>query len=143
MIIKEPSSIEEFEEYYELRWKVLREPWKKPRGSEKDEMENDCIHAMAINETGSICGVIRLQQNSSDEGQIRFMGVDTNSRTKGIGSALLKYMEIRAKKLGIISITLHARENAIGFYLKNNYLFIGESYLMWNTIQHFEMKKEI
>lgn len=36
--ICEPSD-ENFEEYYYLRWKVLRKPWNQPIGSEKDELE--------------------------------------------------------------------------------------------------------
>ena len=34
-----PQSAEEFAAYYELRWRVLREPWSLPRGSERDELE--------------------------------------------------------------------------------------------------------
>ncbi len=143
MNIKEPINPKEFEEYYNLRWKVLRQPWNKPKGSEKDEIEHSCTHAMAFDEKGVICGVIRLQKNNQKEAQIRYMAVDSNIRSKGVGSALLKYVEKIAKEKGFTSIILHARENATGFYLKNNYALKGESYLMWNSIQHYEMKKEI
>ncbi|MDQ3190314.1 MAG: GNAT family N-acetyltransferase [Bacteroidota bacterium] len=143
MIIKEPATPEEFEEYYTLRWKVLRQPWNKPKGSERDEMEADCIHAMAIDDNGLICGVIRLQQNSQNQAQVRYMAVDSTLRSKGVGSSLLKYIEAKAKEKKSTSIILHARENAIGFYLKNNYVLLKESYKMWEIIQHYEMKKEI
>ena len=45
--ITEPKTRDEFEAYYLLRYQVLREPWNQPRGSEKDDMENECIHIMA------------------------------------------------------------------------------------------------
>ena len=69
MTIKEPSTPEDFKAYYNLR-EVLRKPWGKPKGSEKDEMEAEYMHAMALDESGNICGVIRLQNNNAEEGQI-------------------------------------------------------------------------
>ena len=42
--IKEPVTEEEFEQYYILRWRILRQPWNQPRGSEKDDKENKSIH---------------------------------------------------------------------------------------------------
>ncbi|HET6245297.1 MAG: GNAT family N-acetyltransferase [Bacteroidetes bacterium] len=143
MTIKEPSTPQEYEAYYTLRWKVLREPWGKPLGSERDGMEKDCVHAMAVDEQGALFGVIRLQQNNSNEGQVRFMGVDQNKRSNGVGSSLLKYMENKAREKKMTSLTLHARENAINFYLKNGYQLIAKSYLMWDSIQHFLMEKKL
>ncbi len=41
--ICKPLTKEEFKKYYDLRWKVLRKPWKQPKGSEKDEREKESI----------------------------------------------------------------------------------------------------
>ena len=141
--IKEPSTPEDFEAYYNLRWEVLRKPWEKPKGSEKDEMEDECIHAMALDESGNICGVIRLQNNGAEEGQIRYMAVKAQVRNKGVGSALIQYAEDKAKNKNLKLIVLHARENAVEFYLKNHYILIEKSYLMWNKVQHFKMERKL
>jgi predicted GNAT family N-acyltransferase len=136
-----PSSQEEFDLYYDLRWKTLREPWKKPRGSEKDELEEQSVHAMALDANNTALGVVRLNFNSEKEAQIRYMGVSPTARGRGIGSFLIKYIEEIAFNKGAQKIILHSRENAVQFYQTNGYIIQSKSYLMWDEIQHFLMIK--
>jgi hypothetical protein len=44
MEIRSPETVEEFMQYYELRWRLLRKPWNQPKGSEKDEKEDEAFH---------------------------------------------------------------------------------------------------
>lgn len=143
MKIIEPKTVREFEEYYHLRWEVLRAPWNKPQGSEKDDLEHESIHAMAIDDSGGAVGVVRLNFTGQQQGQIRYMGVKADFAGKGIGSRLLGYIEKKAQMAGIASVFLHSRENAVAFYKKNGYAIIEKSYLMWGEIQHYLMKKSI
>jgi N-acetylglutamate synthase-like GNAT family acetyltransferase len=143
MKIIEPTTAEEFEKYYQVRWEVLRAPWGKPKGSEQDEMESQSIHAMAIDNENNVIGVVRVNAVTDKEAQVRFMGVKNGNDGKGIGSLLLSYIENKSKQAGFTSIILHSRENAVEFYQKNNYKLIEKSYLMWEEIQHFLMHKEI
>jgi N-acetylglutamate synthase-like GNAT family acetyltransferase len=143
MKIIEPSTAEEFEKYYQVRWEVLRAPWGKAKGSEQDEMESQSIHAMAIDNENNVIGVVRVNAVTDKEAQVRFMGVKNGYDGKGIGSSLLSYIENKSKQAGFTSIILHSRENAVEFYQKNNYKLIEKSYLMWEEIQHFLMQKEI
>jgi hypothetical protein len=46
MTITQPKTLEEFEKYYELRWRILRAPWNQPKGSVKDDKEVTAIHVM-------------------------------------------------------------------------------------------------
>ena len=55
MIVKKPETLQEFEEYYSLRWKILRKPLGESMGSEKDNLENDSFHLMIQN----ICRPVR------------------------------------------------------------------------------------
>jgi hypothetical protein len=41
LIIRQPLSKEDFDLMYDLRWRVLRKLWNQPRGSEKDDIENE------------------------------------------------------------------------------------------------------
>ena len=143
MIITEPKSVEDFEKYYQLRWEVLRKPWNKPRGSERDEMEESCIHAMATNDLGEVLAVCRLQFNSAEEAQIRYMAVKENTQGMGIGGAIISYIEKTAINKGKKIIVLHARENATGFYKKNGYNIMKTTYILWGEIQHYLMKKNL
>jgi ribosomal protein S18 acetylase RimI-like enzyme len=141
--IVEPATLEELEEYYTLRWQVLRRPWDKPKGSEKDEFESESYHAMARSDSGEILGVIRLQHLANGEGQIRYMGVTEKARGMKIGSRLIDFIEQKAINEGMQTIILHSRETAVDFYRSKKYELIEKSYLMWNEIQHYLMKKRL
>ena len=142
IIIRSPESKEEWTEYFDVRYKILREPWKQPRGSEQDDEESKAIHAAAFYES-NIIGVARLQTIAPSKGQIRYMGVLPGYNGKGIGSALLQYLEQKANEKQITSIILNARENAVPFYTKNGYQTVEKSYLLWGEIQHYLMQKEL
>ena len=43
-----PKTESEIQAYYDIRFSELREPWGQPIGSEKDSMENQCIHRLLI-----------------------------------------------------------------------------------------------
>jgi hypothetical protein len=62
MVIRFPATESEFEAYYALRWKILREPWNQPPGSEKDEFEGEAVHLAAWDDYGKIIGVGRLHR---------------------------------------------------------------------------------
>lgn len=143
MTLIEPQSEKHFEAYFLLRWKELRKPWKQVWGSERDEMEASCIHAMIIDKKEEALAVGRLQFNSSKEGQIRFMAVKKEFQGQGLGKKIVAYLEGKAKEKGAKTIILHARENAIPFYEKMNYQLIKKSYLLYNEIQHYLMSKNI
>ncbi len=144
MYICEPKTREDFRRYYYLRWKILRKPWNQPKGSEIDDnLEDKSIHLMICVENGRPIGVARLHFNNCEEAQIRYMAVDHDFQRKGVGTMLLKELERRAKNRGSRYIILNARENAVGFYKKNGYTIIGESYILFDTIHHFKMKKNL
>ena len=141
MIIRPPTTESEFESYYALRWKILREPWNQPRGSERDEFEEESAHIAAWDGEGRIIGVGRLHHLAENRGQIRFMAVDPGARGQGIGQAILQELELRAIQSGVSEIILHARENAVSFYRKNGYEVLKGSHTLFDAISHMEMRK--
>lgn len=141
--IRAPKNQQEWDKYYQLRWEVLRKPWNQPVGSEKDASEDTSIHFMAINEQKEILGVCRLQKNSETEGQIRFMAVSENAQGKGIGKLLIKAAEKKAIELGINTIILQARENAVPFYKSCKYEIVEKTFVLFDTIQHYLMTKKL
>ena len=144
MKIIEPNSSAEFEQYYNLRYEVLRKPWLQPKGSEKDDDDKSSIHRMIIDESnGKAVAVGRLQFNTSEEAQIRYMAVSDNYQLKGYGNIIIKTLEDIALNKGIRNIILQARENALKFYWKNGYEIIEKSYLLFDEIQHWLMIKKI
>jgi N-acetylglutamate synthase-like GNAT family acetyltransferase len=138
-----PSTPEEFNSYYSLRYDVLRAPWQQPRGSEKDSEEDVATHAMLVDENNNCIAVGRLQKNSNEEGQIRFMAVHPDWQGKGLGRKVLQHLEHEARKQGLSRIVLQARENALSFYLSEGYTNTGASFKLWDIIQHYKMEKAL
>lgn len=143
MKIIEPTTPEEFEKYYDLRFEILRKPWNQPKLSTKDEYENISIHFLMLNDKQEAVASGRLQINSNEEGQIRSMAVRSDMQGKGLGTEMIKYIEQKVKERNLRHITLDARENAVKFYEKNGYKISGKSYLLFGMIQHYRMEKKI
>jgi len=139
--IIEPSTPDEYQRYYELRWKILRAPWKQPRGSEQDELERSSSHIMVIDSNQAVIGVGRLHFNSIREAQIRYMAIEVKQQRKGIGTRLLQTLEDRAVEFGAACMVLGAREQALGFYRKQGYALEGPGHVLFNTIPHVKMRK--
>ena len=144
MKIIEPSTSKEFKKYYNLRYEVLRKPWGQPMGSERDKREETSIHRMIVDEnSGDVLAVGRLQYNSIDEAQIRYMAVADKFQGKGLGSQLISVLEDVARGKGIQRIILSARENALQFYKNNGYEIIEKTHFLFGKIQHWLMRKEL
>ncbi|MFM7594576.1 MAG: GNAT family N-acetyltransferase [Flavobacteriales bacterium] len=141
MEIREPNNKEEWDKYYRLRWEVLRQPWNQPMGSERDDYEYDAWHFAAF-EADEILGVGRLDYIEPTTRQIRFMAVNPNRQSTGIGKRLMIAMELEAWNSGAIEIILHARSNAMWFYEKLGYVCLEPSHLLFGEIQHFLMIKK-
>ena len=144
MKIIEPATSEEFKKYYNLRYEVLRKPWLQPKGSERDEEEETSLHRMIIDEpNGKAVAVGRLQFNTIEEAQIRYMAVSDDYQGMGYGSKIVKVLDNIAREKGSRKIILQSRENAVKFYEKNGYKIIEKSYLLFDEIQHWLMEKEL
>jgi len=143
MRIISPDSPELFDQYFNLRYEVLRKPWNQPYSSVKDDLEESSLHAMLLDEQDQIAGVCRMHFNSEEEAQLRYMAIRPDLQGKGYGILLLHYFEDRASRHKRTRILLQAREDAVSFYLRNGYEVKEKSYLMWGIIQHFRMEKPI
>lgn len=141
--IKQPVTDDEFSAYFQLRWQLLRAPWNQPKGSEVDDIEEQCFHVMALDEKNNVFGVARLQFNSISEAQIRYMAVAKEHERKGIGRQLINAIEDHANISLCREIVLDARKPAVGFYKKLGYVEIEKSYLLFGEIQHFRMSKTL
>lgn len=57
IIIRSPQTRDEFKTYYAARYRVLREPWGQPKGTEKDDYEPISRHLMALDDqNGEVLG---------------------------------------------------------------------------------------
>jgi len=139
--IRKPETKQEFEQYYNLRWQILRQPWSQPKGSEQDEIDKNSTHFMAI--IGNrIIGCGRGHFNSDTQAQIRYMAVDESFQGQGIGLRILKTLEDYLTGNGAKEIILKAREKAVPFYEKQGYEIFEEGKFLFGEIKHYWMRKK-
>ena len=143
MEIRSPETDTEFELYYDLRWRVLREPWGQPRGSERDELDDDATHVAGYDEAKGLVCVGRLHAVETGVGQVRYMAVEEPLRGQGLGQAVLDELERLAKRQGMSVIVLDAREAAVGFYRRNGYEALGEGHVLFGEVRHSKMRKRL
>ncbi|MEW6773256.1 MAG: GNAT family N-acetyltransferase [Bacteroidota bacterium] len=142
MIIKIAKEKSELEKIFQLRYEVLRKPWNQPFESSFDEKDELSLNAY-IEEKNICVACGRLDIIDYTTGQIRYMAVHPEYRNQQLGKRILEYLEKQAIDKGIQTIILHARENALSFYLQNKYKLVKKSYLLFDVIQHYLMEKNL
>ena len=142
-IIKTPMTREEFKAYYALRYKVLREPWGHPKGTEKDDYEPISEHFMAVDEqTGEVLGVIKLYEKAPGVGNISHLAVLTAFQHKGIGTSLVEAVEKCARERGFKTLGTMSRVTATAYFEKHGYRIAGIPAPQLGTIHLVWMEKE-
>ena len=75
LILRSPKSPEEWDAYFDLRWRILREPWGQPRGSEHDSIDDSAFHLFLLDSGRKplACGCLHFY--APDVAQVRFVAV--------------------------------------------------------------------
>jgi len=141
MHLSSPETEQELQQYFHLRWRILRKPWGQAEGSEQDDNESSAYHVMAV-ENNKTVGVARLEF-FNNTAQLRYMAVDDAYQKQGIGRSIILHMEKYAKENNAQTLFLNAREIAVGFYERQGYKVTEKSYLLFGSIQHFKMMKKL
>lgn len=138
-----PTTDNQLNKYFHFRWQMLREPWRMPIGSERDEYDSMSHHRMIVDSRGYPMAIGRLYITPDCEGQIRYMAVKANRRSKGMGSLILVALESLARQEGAKRLVCNAREDAIPFYAKNGFERRGELTDERGPVRHQQMVKTL
>ena len=136
--VKAPGSKQEWEAYYDLRYRILRAPLGKERGSEQNEGDEAGTH-FGLYENEILLAVARLDRVDETTCQARFVAVESNLQGQGYGRKIMTALENEALALGYRKLILHARDYALPFYEILGYTLVGPSYKLFDVLQHFEM----
>ena len=139
--IRSPRTDVEWENYYNLRYRILRQPWGQPLGSERNEGDTTGIH-LALFDYDRIRAIARLDISGVGEGQVRFVAVDKSVQGKGFGKLIMKEAESVSISRGDTRMILHAREVAVDFYKSQGYEILEKSHVLFERIQHYLMQKK-
>ena len=143
MEIKKISSLET----YPVRHEVLRKG--KPIETcqfKGDDDENTTHFGLYVED--KLVGIISIFKENNilfpelNQFQIRGMAVLEAFQGKGFGAKLVKEAENHCISLNTDLIWFNARENAVPFYKKLNYIIIGDSFLIPDVGIHFVMYKK-
>ncbi|TWF45094.1 putative GNAT family N-acyltransferase [Chitinophaga polysaccharea] len=129
----------------DLRNEVLRKPLGLTFSDEQLQKEiNDIFIAgfTTVNDKEMLAGCCILTPISEDTVQLRQMAVSPALQGKGAGSEIIMFAETYARNNNFTVLTMHARKEAIGFYLKLNYEICGEEFTEVG-IPHYEMRKTL
>lgn len=94
-------------------------------------------HFAALADDVLIGGVI-IAPGANQKAQLRQMVVDKTWQGLGVGEALLRFAHDHAIKMGVKTITLNARDSAVGFYARFGYQCSGDSHLLLKIV-HWPM----
>jgi predicted GNAT family N-acyltransferase len=108
-----------------LRWTVFVEEQNVPPSLEVDEHDlAGAVHALALLDAVP-AGAGRFVLIEAGVAQIGRMAVADDARGRGIGAALLRFLETEARRRGAKRLTLNAQVSARGFYEKAGYQATG------------------
>ena len=125
----------------DLRDRILRKPLGLTYTAEQLEAESDSIH-VACYFQDEVVGCLILEPDGMRNLKMRQVAVSDRHQGLGIGRALVDFSEEYASDNGYDKISMHAREAAVGFYLKLGYEVEGEPFEEV-TIPHRSMFKKI
>lgn len=132
----------EYDEAVNLRYEVLRRPLGLEYTPEQLAAEYSEIHLAAFDSAGRLVGYLNLSPLANGYVKMRQVAVAPWMQGKGVGSKMVQESERLAKELGFNMMALHAREQAMPFYLKMSYKVFGDRFEEV-SIPHFRMEKKL
>lgn len=130
----------EYKAEIELRERILRQPLGLKFSEVDLEGEKTHIHIGAF-EDEQLVGCLLLVERDSNTLKMRQVAVETDLQGQGIGGKMVSFAEFYAIENGYCRIELHARHNAVQFYLDLGYTGIGDPFIEV-TIPHLKMIKD-
>jgi predicted GNAT family N-acyltransferase len=118
-----------------IRLAVFVEEQRVPPEIEMDEKDAVCVHALAYAQ-GRAVGTGRLLP----DGHIGRMAVLKESRSLGVGGAILERLVEEARRRGMKEVVLSAQTHALGFYRRHGFIEEGKVFEEAG-IPHQEMRR--
>jgi GNAT superfamily N-acetyltransferase len=116
-----------YREAVRLREAVLRRPLGLQWAPRDFDAEESSLHLGAFL-GGRLVGTLVLRPREAGTLQMRQVAVAPEWRSRGIGSALVRFAECVASEHGYTSIMAHARVTALAFYRRLGYREVGEPF---------------
>ncbi len=134
------STLQDREAAYVLRRAVFEEEQNVPRPLDRDAHDFNADHVVAFDGEGRCVGTGRVVRVDSRTCQIGRMATAPPHRGRGIGAAVLEYLERMARLRGLAEIVVHAQLPAEPFYRHRGYVAEGDPFAL-EGVPHVFMRK--
>jgi predicted GNAT family N-acyltransferase len=121
-----------------IRYEVFLEEKDPPPGIELDDVDPQCLHALALDETGKAVGTGRLLP----DGHIGRMAVLKDWRRRGVGDAIIDALTEEARKRGYAAVVISAPLQAAEFYRNHGFVAEGKVFREAGMLQQ-KMRKAL
>jgi len=125
-----------------LRDALLRQPLGLTMDAEELDWEDGTRHFGLFDEADTLVACVLASPLPNGSVRLRQMAVSSASQSSGFGRSLMLQAEAELRRSGAKSLSLHARDTAIGFYEKLGYSRVGEIHIELN-IPHQRMRKTL
>lgn len=132
----------DYQEMVALRDEVLRKPLGLTFSAAYLQQEINDILIGCYQEAQMLAGCCILTPVSENTVQLRQMAVAPALQGQGIGRQIIEFAEQQALRQSFSILTMHARDEATGFYRKLGYDIVGEPFIEVG-IRHYEMRKKL
>jgi predicted GNAT family N-acyltransferase len=136
-----PHNSDAYRQAVALRYRVLREPLGLTFTLEQLAAEATDTH-VALYAGDRLMGVLMLQHQDADTVKMRQVAIVPESQGQGLGRILVTFTENIARQQGYKTVRLNARETAVPFYARLDYLPVGEPFDEVG-LPHLEMRKTL
>ena len=129
-----------YQQMVALRYEIMRKPLGLSFSAEELAKEKNDLLIGAFDEE-EMTGCCILTDISNGNVKLRQMAVLKNMQGKVVGQTIIQFAENIARDKGYQTLTMHARDTAIGFYEKYGYKVEGEGFMEVNIPHHIMQKK--
>jgi GNAT superfamily N-acetyltransferase len=149
--LTEPQTPEEWEEYNNLRYEVLRKPHGEPRGTESEHPLEAISTHIAAKLGGRIVGAgcwALLSRPDGKRGRCKYarfrqIAVDPEFRNYGIATKITDHIEASAREQGAVDIVGTTRNHLVEYYRRKGYHTTGEGPTLFGNIEHTHICKPL
>ena len=137
-VIRRADWIRDREHLRHIRETVFVHEQQVPLEMEWDELDEACVHVLALDSDGVPIGTGRLLP----DGHVGRMAVLPVWRGQGVGGALLSELTRIARERGFTEVILNAQVQAIAFYARHGFSAEGTQFLEAG-IPHQTMRRRL
>jgi len=131
----------EYAQELDLRWRVLRKPLGFAPDAVAFPFEVESLHLVAL-DAGRVVGCVLFHPEGTETGRLFQMAVEPDRQGTGLGTRLVRTLEVVLARRGFREVTLHARDTAVGFYARLGYAPVGPPYVEVG-VSHQNMRRTL